>query len=352
MTENDASELSEAKTPLVVDLDGTLLATDTLHESLLRLVSTNPFNLFVALGWITLGRAGLKSRVAERVALDPSLLPLRPEVLDHLRRERARGRRTVLATAAHESIAHTVANHLGLFDHVVANGADGFNLKGVNKLHRVRALLGSEDFDYVGDSVSDRPIWQATGRALVVARDDAAARALASGVSVVRRFPRPRADLGSVLRSLRIHRWLKNTLIFLPLGISQAFMRWDTVLLAVAAFLAFGMCASATYVIEDLLNLPSDRKHEERRNRPIASGALSIPATLLLAAALMSTSVLTAAVLVHWTFLAILWCYAGMTITYALFLKKKRRLETLALASSYGWRVAAGALAIGMWVSP
>ena len=146
--------------PLCVDLDGTLIEGDTLRMSVRHLARRAPWTLLALPFLILRGRAALKDYVARRYVPDPATLSWRPEVLAFVRDERARGRRIILATAAHRSIADAVAAHLGLFDGVVATDAET-NVKGKRKATEIRKSLGNNEFDYIGDSAADLPVFEA-----------------------------------------------------------------------------------------------------------------------------------------------------------------------------------------------
>lgn len=163
--------------PLVVDLDGTLIDGNTLHLSLAKLARERPWALPALLLVVWTGRAQFKRYVSDRVTIDPAALPYRPDVVRFTRAERACGRRVVLATAADERIADAVARYLALFDAWIAS--DGrHNAKGAGKLESIRAVLGDGEFDYVGDSMADVPVFQAARCAYVVGPSRQVARAV------------------------------------------------------------------------------------------------------------------------------------------------------------------------------
>lgn len=146
--------------PLAVDLDGTLVATDTLIESALSLIRQKPWSILLFAVWLLRGKAFLKSEIAKRFTPDAENLPYRRDLADYLRGESGRGRRIVLATAAHQTIADRVAAFLGFFDVVLAS-TDTVNLKGTSKRDALVRLYGLKGFDYVGDSKEDTPVWAA-----------------------------------------------------------------------------------------------------------------------------------------------------------------------------------------------
>jgi len=173
--------------PLIVDLDGTLIDGDTLHLSLARLARERPWSVPVLplVAWS--GRARFKRFVSDRVALDPRSLPYRTDVLEFVTRERRDGRRLILATAADRRIADAVAAHLDLFEGVIAS--DGrHNAKGAGKLASIRGRLGDAEFDYVGDSMSDLPVFRAARRAYLVCPSRALTGAVRDGCRVAAVF--------------------------------------------------------------------------------------------------------------------------------------------------------------------
>ena len=153
--------------PLCVDLDGTLIKTDLLWESLARLLRRNPFQLLPVLFWWMRGRAFLKQQLARRVKIDPAALPYHEPFLAYLREQKAAGRKLILVTASDRDMALPVANHVGLFDEVL--GSDGkTNLRGANKLKVLIAKFGERGFDYAGNSSADLAIWRGAREAIVV----------------------------------------------------------------------------------------------------------------------------------------------------------------------------------------
>ena len=163
--------------PLIVDLDGTLIDGDTLHISLRLLARTRPWSVPALPFMVLRGRARFKAFVSERVKLDAACLPYRDDVIEFVQRERAAGRRVLLATAASRQIADVVAAHLGLFDGVIASDAR-HNAKGDGKVESIRGLLGASEFDYIGDSMPDVPVFKAARKSYLVCPS----RALADAV--------------------------------------------------------------------------------------------------------------------------------------------------------------------------
>ena len=185
---------TDPEPPLCVDLDGTLIEGDTLQISLLYLARRSPWTL-LALPFVLLrGRPALKAFVARRYVPDPASLVWREEVVAFLREEKSRGRRIVLATAAHRLIGEAVSTHLGLFDALVATDA-GENVKGARKSAHIRKSLDCNDFDYIGDSTADLPIFKTARIGYLVAPSTSLSEAARSVGRIAREFhSRPRTD--------------------------------------------------------------------------------------------------------------------------------------------------------------
>jgi 4-hydroxybenzoate polyprenyltransferase/phosphoserine phosphatase len=335
--------------PLVVDLDGTLLRTDLLYESVLALLRTNPLAALRIPLWLARSKAYLKSQIAQRVLLNFSSMPYHEALIDWLRSERARGRRLVLATASDEKLARAVAEHLPLFDEVMASDGKTNNASD-RKADALVARFGERGFDYVGNSRADLAVWRRARRAVLVSAPQSVRRAAAQLTQVDREFGSPPAGLSVWVKALRPHQWIKNLLLFLPLiGSHQIF---ETALLAKAlmGFIAFGLCASSVYVVNDLMDLESDRHHPHKRLRPFAAGVLSPLAGLMVAGVLLISSFAMAA-WIDSAFLAWLGVYYAVTTIYTFALKRKEIVDALSLAALYTLRIVAGGAAVGLPLS-
>lgn len=334
--------------PLVVDLDGTLTPTDTLVESLVKVVKQSPLNLVRIPFWLTRGRAGFKEAIAAHANISGEHLPYRESLLDYLRKEKQKGRKIVLATAAHHSIAQNVANYLGLFDQVLATDA-GHNLKGEAKLQAIQEQVG-QSFVYAGNSRADVPIWKAAQAAVLVDVSGNTAQAVRRDVQIEREFPGDRGGLGVWITALRVHQWLKNLLLFVPLLTAFSFFDPGKLTAMVLAFLAFSFAASATYIVNDLWDLENDRAHPRKRLRPFASARLSILNGLAVAAGALLLALLLASYVSN-AFLLMLLLYLVLTSAYSWVLKEYVLIDVLMLSLLYTLRILAGSVAIGIATS-
>lgn len=328
--------------PLCVDLDGSLVLSDTLHESVLLLAKQHPLDLLRLTGWLAGGKAKLKSYLSERVVPDPAALPYCQELVEFLKSEKAAGRRLVLATASHRRVAEGVAEHLGIFDEVVASDQTG-NLKGSAKLAALEARFGKGGFDYVGNSSADLPLWAACGTSYAVNPSARLTRRMAQPCARV--FRSPGRAVSGVLKALRPHQWFKNVLVAVPLVLAHATHDVQKLLAVLLAMVAFSFCASAVYVCNDLLDLEADRHHPRKRHRPFASGALSIPAGMVLLALLLVGAFSFAALTFRWAFVGVLALYFVMSSSYSFYFKRKLLVDVVILAGLYTLRIIAGAAA-------
>jgi len=340
-----------AALPLCLDLDGTLTRTDTLHESVLELIKTRPLLLFALPLWLSAGKASMKARLAEYARPAPDALPYRAGLIDWARGE-ATTREVYLVTAAHRSIAEPIAEHLGFFSGVIAT--DGVNLSSTRKASALTARFGVRGFAYAGNSADDLAVWAEAGEAIVVdAPAGVTAKARAAG-PIAREFDNERptvaAQLKLWIRALRLYQWVKNLLIFLAPLAAHALDNQTTLLQCVGAFFAFGFAASSIYIINDLLDLPSDRVHARKRRRPFAAGDLSVLSGLIVAPVVALLAIALGA-MVGAKFLIVLLVYLVTTTAYSTVLKRKLFVDVAALASLYTLRVVAGAAAISIPLS-
>lgn len=335
--------------PLVVDLDGTVIKSDMLLETLLAVIRRRPWMVLLVPFWLLRGRAGLKRELSRRAQLAPDELPYRVEVLRWLKEERGRGRHLVLATASDEKVANSIADHLGAFDDVMASNGRR-NLKGAAKRAALVERYGERGFDYAGDAVADLEVWSSARRAIVVGNDPglvaAAGRAAAQTQEIRTSGPTP----ATLARALRVQQWPKNLLVFVPLVTAHLAGDPAAVGSSLIAFLAFCCAASAIYLVNDLADLKHDRAHERKRARPFASGDLGIGWGMALVPALLAAA-LGFAALAGWGLTLAVAGYAVAGTLYSVSLKRVAVIDILMIAGFYSARILGGALAIGVVVS-
>jgi len=337
----------------VWDMDGTVLSTDVFAESLLMIAFRQPWKLPAVAMWLVRGRGYCKGRVAELVEAQWTAWPLRREVADQIAAARSNGFQCVLATAAHTTVAQRIAAQTGLFDTVLAS-SDSINLKGSLKRDAIRKWMeqsGHTSYSYGGDSPADLPIWKDADEALVVqpsARLETRVRALGKPVTVVGKRS---SLLGDLARAMRPHQWAKNLLLFIPMVLAH---RIDvaTFCAVVTGFIAFSLCASAVYVLNDLGDLSSDRLHPRKRHRPFADGRLTIKDGVVLSIGLLTASFTVSALGLPWQFAGLLGVYLVTNVCYSAWLKRKPLVDVLMLAGMYALRIEAGGIAAEVPLSP
>jgi 4-hydroxybenzoate polyprenyltransferase/phosphoserine phosphatase len=339
-----------AQRPLIVDLDGTLLRTDSLHENLIRCLMTKPYHLLKILAAARGGIAAVKAVTANLVPLPGTALCYRASMLTMIRQAKASGRPVHLVTAADQSIAQAVQENLGCFDSV--KGSDGvLNLKGVNKLSWIQSAF-PDGFAYAGDSRADLPIWRAADEAVLVGKGVAFAPGLAAaGIPTVTVPDATHAGLGDWRSALRLHQWAKNILIFVPLFLGHIAGDLQAVLRTLAAFICFGLVASATYIINDLADLEADRLHATKRFRAMADGRIPVAQGVLAAAALLLVGGGLCAAL-SLPFGAMVGLYLVLTLSYSFRLKRMALYDTVIIGVLFTLRIVMGSVLNDLTLSP
>lgn len=335
--------------PLCVDLDDTLLKTDLLYETLLSVLKSNSLSILLVPFWLVRGRAYLKQRLALAADVDVSALPYRQDLLQFLRAEQKRGRRLVLVSAANRTIAERVQNYLGLFSEVIAS--DGtLNVKGGKKAQILEERFGRQQFDYAGDAHADFAVWRSARRALVVSNRKRFIRAVNSIVPVETTFPKSRGRFALLVNALRVRQWAKNLLVLVPIVTGHKFLDQQILGKGALAFVSFSLISSGVYLLNDLLDLQSDRAHATKRHRAIASGELSI-----LSASMLCVVLLAAGGGIGWicgaSFLLFVAIYLVGNVAYSMWLKRVVMLDVVVLACFYSLRLLGGGAATGIGCS-
>lgn len=330
------------KPPLCVDLDDTLLRTDLLFESLLLALRRRPWIVFLLPFWVAAGIPVLKRRLASIAVdlIDATLLPVTDDLVDYLRTEKAAGRRIELVSASDQMLVDKVAARFGdLFDRV--EGSDGVtNLKGSAKADAI-AARHPDGFVYAGDSTADDRVWDRAAGSIPVN----AARARRAAIE--RRAP-VEAEFGAAPRlfkamrsGMRLHQWAKNGLIFLPLLLTSTYLKPDILVSSIAAFLAFSLAASGTYLLNDLLDLAADRGHPTKQRRALASGRLPLMVGIAASPALIAVGF----ALALWSGLGAFYClcaYIALTLSYSFGVKSMAVVDVIVLGALFTLRLFAG----------
>jgi len=336
--------------PLCVDLDGTLVKSDTLVDSLLLLVRTHPLRAMRAPLWLKGGKAGLKARVSAEVQLDTTHLPYNRPLLEYLMEQHAEGRKLYLTTGADTALAHRIAEHLGVFEEVLAS--DGAtNLTGNNKLDSLKKRFPADGFDYIGNAPPDLPLLEQAGEAMIANPTFSLRTKLKSRrITVSRQFDDRSSLIKVFLKTIRVHQWAKNVLIFVPLLLAHA-LKLALLFDALIAFISFSLCASATYIVNDLLDIEADRRHPKKRYRPFAAGNLSAGAGMAIVVVFLAAA-FTGAFFLPGAFLQWLLLYLVTTLSYSLYFKRVVLIDVILLSGLYTLRMLAGGAATSVKFSP
>lgn len=350
ISEVDSSKASVeiAKSVLVVNLDGTLVRTEMLSESFWSTFGRDWLSPFLSLSALLRGRAALNRHLALSSAIDVSGLPYNLMVIAFVREWRKLGGRTALVTAGGGQIVEAVAEYLGLFDEV--HGADGvLNLRGSTKVEFLVSRFGEAGFAYIGNGADDLPVWKRAAKAITVNASPSLRRNVEQCCGEVEHLETTPTAYAAYLRTMRPHQWLKNALVFLPMLASH---RVDelVILSSLLAFLCFSLIASSVYILNDLLDLSADRAHPRKKERPLASGSISIAHGTLMAAGLLAVGVT-----LSWSlgpaFLLVMVAYYALSLAYSLYLKRRIVVDIFVLAALYTIRMVAGGVAADIHLS-
>jgi 4-hydroxybenzoate polyprenyltransferase len=333
--------------PLCVDLDGTLVKSDTLFDGALQFLRRRPLESWRLGLWLVEGKAKLKTEVARSAPLDAARLPYNMEVLHFLQAQHREGREIYLTTGADGMLAERVAAHLGIFSGVLATDP-AQNLTHTRKLARLTERFG--EFDYIGNSRADLPLLAHAGEAMIANPTPALRMGMRlRRIPVAHTFIDRRPLGGTMLKAIRLHQWAKNILLLVPLALSHQLTR-SSLGAAVVAFFCFSFMASANYLVNDLLDMESDRRHPSKRFRPFASGDLPVSTGILLAVTLFAASVALLPLLPR-AFAFWLAIYILTTLAYSLYLKRVAVVDVLLLSALYTLRMLAGGAATGTEIS-
>ncbi len=334
--------------PLLVDLDGSLVKTDTLYEVAALFIKAKPWLFFMPIIWLLKGKQILKKNLSEQTDLNVATLPIHTELMSYLKKEHNSGRELILCTGCDQSNAKKVLQAYPIFSDVIASN-ETVNLTGKNKANALITRFGERGYDYVGNEKKDLIVWKNARKALVVGPQELINEAR-KVTEVEQTFAAEKPRLKTYLKAIRIHQWSKNALLFVPLMVSHALGDMQAVITTLLAFLSFSICASATYILNDIFDLESDRKHRTKCNRPIAAGIVSIKSGVILMTVMMLIGLLIA-FSVNLLFVGTLLIYLFITIIYSFKLKKLATVDVLILASLFTIRVIAGGVAIDVTLS-
>lgn len=345
----DLGRSDTERVPLLIDLDHSLIKTDLLHEATLAYVGANPMRAAQVAAWTLKGRAHLKRCLAQSAELDTDLMPVNDEVVALAAKAKSEGRQVYLVTASDQMLAEKVAARFSFFDGLICS--DGtVNLKGRHKLDAIRERF-PDGFDYIGDSAADLHVWRSAREVIAVAPASGTRRKIAALSKPTTIIERKKTRFAALAKAVRPHQWAKNALIFVPAILSGTIANPTTVIACVLAFVALGLVASGTYLINDLFDLSSDRRHWSKRFRPIASGDLPIVLSILSAVFAVGGGLAIGAAVGSGVFVSLA-AYLMLTLAYSLHIKRVPILDVMVLAALFTLRLAIGIAAAHVYASP
>lgn len=337
--------------PLVVDLDGTLLKCDLLHECANVFLMSKPFAFVLLIKALFKGKPQLKAYLAERVSLPINVLPINRTLVSWLEAQRRRGRKIVLASASHKTLVEKIAQHFSLFDAIHATEGNT-NLSGSTKRDLLVKVYGFRGFDYIGNSAADLVVWESANKAYVVSTSSSLLRRankMCCDVSVIAK--ESSSCLASFFEALRFHQWIKNLLVFVPLVLAHRIFYIEDLYRTFIAFIAFSLVASSVYILNDLSDLSDDRRHHRKKFRPFAAGDLSLVIGWSTWPFLLVIGFSLSIGFIPIVFSCILLFYFILTTAYSIKIKQLPILDVITLSGLYTVRIVAGAVAISVALS-
>ena len=338
------------KNVLVIDLDETLTQSNMLHETFWSAFSKDWKIPMKSLVWLLNGKANLKSNLSLSSDVNVKNLPYNKSVINYIKRHRKKGGYTALVTASNEAIAKKIAKYLNLFDEVKGS-TKKLNLKGNSKAKFLKKRFGFKNYDYMGDSLIDLPIWKNANKAITVNANPNIIKACEKINSNYQNLKAksPEDNFLNYIKTIRSYQWIKNILVFVPMLAAHQ-ITTHNLINSFLAFIAFCLIASSVYIVNDLLDLNADRVHPDKSLRPFASGAMPIKNGLVIFSTLFLAGVMLS-FFIGFYFLALIFVYYILTFAYSIILKNKVIVDIFILGIFYTLRIIAGGFATGIQIS-
>lgn len=337
--------------PVCVDLDGTLVKTDTLIEAIISLIRTNFLYIFLIPFWLLKGLLYLKQKVVSKSNLDIELLPFNQQVIQLINDYKSKGHEVILITASPQLIAEKINNYLKMFDDAIGSDLN-INYKKENKMRYLESRFGKGNYIYIGNCKDDIPVWDSADTAIIVSCNRSLQEKVRKINPNILLIKEEKHYIKLILKQFRIHQWTKNLLLFLPILMAHQLFDYNKFLLLISGFIALSLSASAIYVINDLFDLNNDRLHPTKRNRPLAAGEFPILLALIVPPILILVSLIFSYFFLPLDFLLLLIAYILITFAYSSYLKRVIILDILILASLYTIRIISGGYLADVYLSP
>jgi len=335
-------------TPLLVRNEGVLVETDLLWESFYLLLKRNPFVLIWLPYWLFRGTAFTAQQIMDRVMPSVEYLPYNRQLIGYLQEQHRNGRELVLVTSLSKEYAQRISCHLGFFKSVLSREE---LLSTVDPKKSKNDLPDSApvDFVYVCREVEDINLC-GNGNVVLVNPDQSTLYTIRNQCNIEQVIVSSKGGLFKYIQAIRVHQWLKNLLVFVPLITAHQIDDPILVLRTILAFFAFSLCASGVYLLNDLIDISDDRKHQKKCKRPFAAATISVKTGTLLIP-VFTLSAFGFGLVLGTPFLYILAGYLATTIFYSIWLKKLALVDVITLAFLYTTRIFAGGSAVSIMPS-
>ena len=337
--------------PLVIDVDGTLIKNDLTHDLLALSFKKSPLKILSLFFLGMYDKAKLKDSLVDFVGhnVDVADLPYNEKVIEYGRAHKKAGGEVILCSGSHETIIERIGSHFDWIDESFGTSPSR-NLTANNKADFLNEKYPS-GFNYIGNSSQDFPVWEAADKAYAISPPKKAIKIKSATGRAVEILEKKESKFIPVMQSLRIHQWAKNGLMWIvPLLTLDRLTHMDIVHL-ILGFIAFGLLASASYVLNDLLDVSEDRQHRSKHKRPLASGRLSVP-TALISIGFIGLLSVVICFFIPSLFMGILAAYLAITLAYSFILKRIVIVDVMTLAGLFTIRVIAGAAIVDEPLSP
>ena len=326
---------------LVVDLDDTLIFSDMLHETFWAAFSNDYRIPIKSVTWLIRGKEKLKNKLGISAEINVENLPYNNDVINYIKKHRKQGGYTALVSASNQAVAEKIAKFLNLFDEVKGS-SENLNLKGHAKAKFLITRFGVKNYDYMGDSLNDLPIWKNANKAITV---NANSSTIKECEKINSNYHHLKSELSqniffNYLKVIRTYQWIKNILVFVPMFAAHQLTK-DNFIDSSLAFIAFCLIASSVYVINDLFDLNADRAHPIKKLRPFAIGTIPIKNGLIIFLLLFVPGIVISFIIEFYFFLLVL-IYFTLSFLYSIVFKKKVILDICILGILYTFRIVGG----------
>ena len=334
---------------LAVDLDNTLIKTDMSFETLVFVIKNNPLLILKVLYiFILKGKSFAKKYLFENSNIDINDFKINQDIIDFIKKNKKKYIKVILISGSRHEIVRKFYDHTDIFDEYHGSD-DNINLVGANKINFINSNYNKITFDYIGDSKKDIPIWKHCGHALIVSSDSLLSKLRDTNIPVEIISQNYEPTLNDFFYLLRVHHWIKNILLFIPMLLAHEITQLNIIILLLA-FFSYSLIASSIYILNDLVDKKFDSIHTTKKHRPIASGKIQIINALSYTAITLAIGFLLA-LNVNFNFFLLTLSYFIIAVSYSIYLKDIIYLDLALLAIFFLSRILAGGFAVDISIS-